>query len=56
MFLIKYKQWKYFVENNVMQQQHAGDDVHLKKRPTLQYSFFLQGISQNNIIFIVYIS
>ena len=30
-----------FVENNVMQQHvHAGEDVHLNERPSLQYSFF----------------
>ena len=29
-----------FVENNVMQQLgHAGNEVHLNKRPSLQYSF-----------------
>ena len=49
MFLIEYKEWYMFVENNVMQQQgHAGDDVHLNEWPSVQYSF------SHNIIFIVY--
>ena len=33
-----------FTENNVMQKhRNAGDDMHLNERPSLQYSFFLQG-------------
>ena len=45
-----------FAENNVMQEHgHAGDDVHLNERPSLKYSFFLQWIPHNNIIFIIYI-
>ena len=40
------------VENNVIQQlKHAGDDVHLNERPSLQY-LSLQGIPHNNIIYI----
>ena len=52
MFLIKYNQM--FVENNDLQQHgHAGNDVHLNERPSLQYSFFSARNFHNNIMFIV---
>ena len=50
MFIIKYKQWKIFVENNVMQQ---GDDVDLNEWRVdnhLSNTFFMQGILCNNVI------